>query len=72
MNINRHECKDGLPLTAEVAEIRPVSSVACTIHTANSNMNWPNFAEATECVEFKPVENPKVLDEAGSHATSGT
>ncbi|MDD1761759.1 MAG: hypothetical protein LUQ59_05955, partial [Methanothrix sp.] len=30
-----------------------------------------NNVVGADCVEFKPVENPKVLDEAGSPAPSG-
>ncbi|HNX08942.1 MAG TPA: hypothetical protein PKL29_02395 [Methanothrix sp.] len=30
-----------------------------------------NNVVGADCVEFKPVENPKVLDEAGCPAPSG-
>jgi hypothetical protein len=46
--------------------------VSCLYHVScKVELGVGNNAVGTDCVEFKPVENPKVFVEAGSPATLG-
>jgi hypothetical protein len=41
------------------------------MYPVKSKLDLGNNAVGTDCVEFKPVENPKVFVEAGSLAIQG-
>jgi hypothetical protein len=41
------------------------------MYPVKSNLDWESNVVGADCVEFKPVENPKVLCETGSPARSG-
>jgi hypothetical protein len=41
------------------------------MYPVKPNLDLGSNVVGTDCVEFKPVENPKVFDEAGSPALQG-